>query len=198
MDGYNSFLHGDRLKKLYYKILFLLALVISIGIYIFFNFQPAVYQSSGKFAVFYLNKSDTTASGLQTNDDLTKSVAATITSRYFLEKVSQTSGVDFDSKMLDNNVDNIVKANVMTSSNIISVDFMNTNTDNLDKINAVFLNQLNSSKIISGSNSSITIQAIDPLYTLPNPTYPKPLTYALVSLAVIIFAGFLIIYTLSV
>jgi len=197
MDGYNSFLHGDKLKKLYYKILFLSAIVISLGIYIYFNFQPAVYQSSGKFAVFYVSKTDTSTSGLQTSDDLTKSVAATITSRYFLEKVSQASNVNFDSKMLDNNVDGIVKANVMTSSNIISVDFMNTDTDNLDKINAVFLNQLNSSKIISGSNSSITIQAIDPLYTLPDPTYPKPLTYALISLAVIVFAGLLIIYTLS-
>lgn len=195
MDDYNSFLHGNKLKKYYYKFLFIIALLISLGVYIFFNFQPEIYKSSGKFAVFYGNKTENTTTALQTNTDLTKSIAETAKSRYFLEKLSVASGVEFNSDDLDNNIDNIIKSNVVTNSNILNIELYDKNPDNLDKINKIFLTQLNSSKIISGSNSLVTIQTIDPLFTLPEPTYPKPLTYAIVAFVIIFFSGLLIIYS---
>lgn len=195
MDDYDTFLHGNKLRKYYYKFLFVIAVLISLGVYIFFNFQPEIYKSSGKFAVFYGNKTDNTSATLQTNTDLTKSIAETAKSRYFLEKLSGVSGVEFNSSDLYNNIDNIIKSNVVTNSNIVNIELYDKNPDNLDKINKIFLTQLNLSKIISGSNSMVTIQTIDPLFTQPEPTYPKPLTYAIVAFVVIFFFGLLIVYS---
>lgn len=197
MDDYNSFFSEKKRKKLYYDLLFGVAILLSVAIYVFFNFQPSVYKSSGKFAVFYGNNSTVAASSLQTNADLTKSIAETVKSRYFLEKISSSSGVKFDSSDLDNNVDNIIKANVITNSNIVNVEFYDKSVKNLNKINDVFLTQLNSSKIVSSSSSLITIQTIDPLYTSPEPTFPKPLTYALAAFVVIVTIGLLIIFSIA-
>ena len=184
------------MKKLYYQLLFAVALLASMSIYIFFNLQPSVYKSSGRFAVFYKDKNGEIANNLQTNSDLTKSIAETVKSRYFLENISKASGIKFDDSDLDSNLDKIVNASVITNSNIVLIEFFNQNTDNLDKINKVFLSQLNSSKLITGADSSITIQTIDPLFSSTDPTYPKPMTYALATFVVIIFAGLLLIYSL--
>jgi len=184
-------------KKHYLYLLLALAILIPIGVYVFFYFQPPVYKSSGKFAVFYSNNSESQTGGLQTNSDLTKSVAESIQSRYFLEKISGSSGVTFDQKALDSNIGNIVKTSVVTNSNIINVEFDDKSTNNLNKINNVFLNQLNATKIVTNMNSLVTIQTIDPLYTSPKPTYPQPLTYALATFGVIVVVGLLLIYTLT-
>lgn len=197
MDDYNSFLHGNKRKRLYYKLLISMALLISAGIYLFFNFQPSVYKSSGKFAVFYGTKAENSTAGLQTNTDLTKSISETVKSRFFLEKISQASKVEFNNKNLDSNIENIIKANVVTNSNIVNIEIYDQDPNNLEKINKVFLNQLNSSKIIADSGSQVTLQTIDPLYTSPDPVFPKPFTYAIAAFIAVVFAGLLIIYSLT-
>lgn len=194
MDDYT--LGSDKQKRnSNYFLLLAIAILLSIGVYIFFYFQSAIYKSSGKFAVFYSNSPESTDGGMKTSTDLTKSIAESVKSRYFLEKISQSSGVKFDSDDLDNSIDNIVKVSVVTNSNIMVVEFNNTSISNLNKINNVFLNQLNSSKIVTDTNSVISIQTIDPLYASPKPTYPQPLTYALAMFVITIVLGLLIIYS---
>lgn len=196
MYEYNSFINGHKMKKLFYKLLFVVAFLASISVFIFFNLQPPIYKSSGRFAVFYKNSNGEIVNNLQTNTDLTQSVSETVKSRYFLESISQASGVEFDANDLNNNLDKIVNTSVITSSNIVLVEFFNQSTANLDEINKVFLDTLNSSKLVSSTNSSITIQTIDPLFTSTDSSYPKPLTNALATFVVIIFAGLLLIYSL--
>lgn len=197
MNDYNLNDLGSKRKIYYYYLLLAIAILASAAVYIFFYFQPSIYKSSGKFAIFYSNSSESNTGGLQTNSDLTKSVAESVKSRFFLEKISQSSGVKFDSNDLDNNIDNIVKVSVVTNSNIMNVEFNNPNIANLNKINNIFLNQLNELKIITDTNSLIMVQTIDPLYTSPKPTYPKPLTYALAAFIVIAVVGLLMIYSLT-
>jgi len=197
VDDNNFFSFERKRKKLFYGAMISIAALFSVAIYVFFYFQPSVYKSSGKFAVFYGNDSATASNSLQTSPDLTKSIAETVKSRYFLEKISVASGVEFDSKDLDNNMDNIIKANVVTNSNIVNIEFNDKNIDNLNKINDVFLSQLNSSKIIASRSPLITIQTIDPLYTSPESTYPKPLAYAAATFIIIIVAGLLIIFSVT-
>lgn len=196
MEEYDSFIHSYKIKKLYYQLLFITAFVASISVYIFFNLQPPIYKSSGRFAVFYKDRSGQVTNNLQTNSDLTKSIAETVKSRYFLENIFKASGIEFDKNDLNNNIDKIVNTSVITNSNIVLIEFFNQDTSNLDKINKVFLGELNSSKLISSTDSSITIQTIDPLFTSTDPSYPKPLTYALATFVVIIFGGLLLIYSL--
>ncbi|MEI8061226.1 MAG: hypothetical protein WCG99_02945 [Candidatus Berkelbacteria bacterium] len=196
MNEYNSFLNGHRVKKLHYQLLFAVAFLSAILVFIFFSLQPPIYNSSGRFAVFYKDGSGDLTSNLQTNPDLTKSIAETVKSRYFLEKISRASDVEFNENDL-NNLDKIVNASVISNSNIVLIEFFNKNTSALDKINKVFLDELNSSKLISSTNSSITVQTIDPLFTSANSSYPKPLTNALATFAVIVFAGLLLIYSIS-
>lgn len=197
MNDLYSYSDDIKRKSYYYYLILGIAVLISITIYVFLSFQPSVYKSSGKFAVFYSNNTESLTGGLQTNSDLTKSISETVKSRYFLEKISQSSNVKFDSKDLDNNIDNIIKTNVVTNSNIMTIEIYDKDVNDLNKINNVFLDQLNASKIITSSNSLITIQTIDPLYTSPNPTFPKPLTYALVAFVVVVVAGLLIVYSLT-
>lgn len=196
MDDY-TFLYGGKRKRYFYKLLVLVAVIISLVVYIFFNLQTPIYKSSGKFAVFYGNKIDNSNTSLQTNTDLTKSISETTKSRYFLEQISRASGVKFEDEDLDNNIENIIKSTVTTNSNIVNIEFFNQSPEALDKINKIFLAQLNGSKIITDSNSMVTIQTIDPLYTLPDPAYPRPLTYAITTFFIVIFAGLLIIYSVS-
>lgn len=197
LNDYDFDLNNRKKKIYYYYLLLAIAILASIAVYIFFYFQPPIYKSSGKFAVFYSNSSENTDGGMKTSTDLTKSIAESVKSRYFLEKVSEASGVKFDSSELDNNISNIIKADVVTNSNIMTVEFNNQNTTNLNKINNVFLNQLNASKIITDTNSDVTIQTIDPLYTYPKPTYPKPMTYAMATFVVIVVIGLLVIYSFT-
>lgn len=190
MHGLDS---GKKKASLYWMLV-IFSLLLSVAVFIYFSLQTKVYRSVGKFAVFYSNDKLTT--DLSTSNNLSKSIAESIKTRHFLEGLSQASGVSFADENLENGIGNIVKADIVNNSNIITVEFNDESKENLDKINSIFLSQLKSSKIIEDSSSMVEIQVIDPMYTFEEEIYPEPIKYALLTFVGVLSIGLLAIYTL--
>ncbi len=174
------------LSKNFFFILVVISIIIGFACYLYFQNQPKVYKSSGKFSVSYVDNSDLMSKNVYTssyNNNLqaeARSLTEGIKSRIFVNSLLESAQIKFDSKTLDN-LDKIISAEIIDDSNIITVEIYSNNQNSINRINDKFLDVLNSSEFVVSQDSKIQIKTVDPLYSNGIPIYPETLKYSLLA-----------------
>jgi len=181
--------------KKYIIYVVICAFLISTAVFVYLNFKPATYRAAGKIMIYFL-ETNNNFSYYKPDITLTNSFAESINSRNFIDNLFKTAGVQLDEHSL-NNLEKSIKTKVADDSNIINIEIYYENIDSLKSICDNFIDALNSSPLIIGSDLKIKIEVVDPLYVDSKPINPNPLGYALFTFLGILFVGLIIIYTFS-
>ena len=186
----------SRLKK-YYFVVAIAALVAGGATYIVFSFQPPVYKATGKFSYYYPTSiSGSTENLPYTTETLTKSIAESIKTRSFVEELLFAANVKFDNDVIDQ-PEKVIEAKVISGSNIIQADVTNSDMNALKRISEKFFETLEKSTLVSDSGPKPQIRVVEPMYTSSDPSYPKPLEYAMLAAAAVLLIGLMTIYVFS-
>jgi capsular polysaccharide biosynthesis protein len=183
---------GITLKKLYLVII-LVAFALAVAAYVIFATEPNVYASKGKFSYYLSTTSNPTNNLPYTSEVFSKSIADSIQTRLFIERLYKAANIDISSERLQKPSD-FISTSVVTGSNIIQVTLFNKSKDNLSKLNQKFVTVLNESALISGTVPRPFINIVDPLYIEQKAAYPRPLQYSALVFIGSLLVGIMIIY----
>lgn len=186
---------GYSLKKFYLAI-FLISFALSVSVYVYFATETPVYAARGKFSYFFNTSTNTTITAPFTSDPFTKSISDSIQTRSFLAKLYQAAGVKFDSAQAEK-PSKFISSSVVVGSNVVQVTIFSTNKEDLSKLSLKFVSVLNDSSIISETVPKPNINITEPIYTDPDPTYPKPFEYAGLTLIGTLLVGIMFFYIFS-
>lgn len=184
----------NKSSKIYFVKLIIFALVIAATVFVYFQMQPPVYKSSGKFSISNEGSSDSLNIYGNVSVNLTSTVTEGIKSRLFVEQMLKDANVTYTAEEI-NQVDSYISAEVIKDSNIITVEIKNRDKNALNVINDHFLQTLRDSQIINSQYPAVTVQVVDPLFTSSKPFSPKPLKYAAITFVAIFFVGSLFYYS---
>lgn len=188
-------LNGFKLKKFYLTVI-LAAFALAVGSYVYFATEPNVYVSRGKFSYYLSTSSNPTNNLPYTSETFSKSIADSIQTRLFIDKLYKAANIEVATERLQKPSD-FIRAEVITGSNNIQVDLYSRSKDSLSKLNQKFVTVLNDSPIIAGTVPQPNINIVEPLYINKNPAYPKPLEYAGLVFIGSLLAGMMFIYIFS-
>ena len=172
--------------KIYFTALLTLSIIVGVVSILYFQSQPKIYKSVGKFSVSYLSGEEFTTKDVYTtnyNYNLqaeARSLTEGIKSRVFVSSLLRGVGVKFNPKSLDR-IDRIISAEVIKDSSIVEIEIYNNDVNTLKRINKVFLNILNSSDFVESQDPKIKVKAVDPLYSNNIPIYPETMKYSLLA-----------------
>jgi len=185
-------------SKLYFLNLLIISVIIGVITFVFFYMQPKTYKSSGKFSISYKDPAEMAAKNLySTNlDSMALALTEGIKSRVFVDQLLTNASIKFDIEEL-NRTNKIISATVLKDSSIVTVEIYNKDRDALEKINKIFLDNLNDSEIVKSQEPKIVIKAIDPLYASQKPVYPAPLKFSIFAIAGTYLLGLMLIYTFA-
>jgi hypothetical protein len=173
-------------SKNFFFVLVTISIIIGFACYFYFQNQPKVYKSSGKFSVSYVDNSELMSKNPYTSSynynfqAQARSLTEGIKSRIFVSSLLESANIKFDSRSLDN-IDRIISSEIIDDSNIITVEIYGNDQNDINRVNDKFLNILNSSEFVINQDPKIQIKAVDPLYSTGIPIYPETIKYSLLA-----------------
>lgn len=183
------------LKKFYLAVI-LIAFALAVGVFVFYATETPIYAARGKLSYFFNVSSPQSNNIPYTSDTFTKSISDSIQTRAFLTSLYQEANIKLPTDKTSKPSE-FVTSSVVSGSNVIQVNIYSTNKDNLGKLSMKFITALNKLPIITQTVPPPTISITEPLYTDPNPSFPKPLEYAGLVFIGSLLVGIMFLYIFS-